>query len=89
MVVVCRTAVDLSGLLQTNPDYESTYVFNNDFAALLPDAPEPGKHIIRAVGGVLINVGEDGGWGCFRLFFTFAIYLHDAFISSRHVKIPR
>ncbi len=23
----------------TNPDYESTYVFTNDFAALLPDAP--------------------------------------------------
>lgn len=23
-----------------NPDYKSTYVFNNDFAALLPDAPE-------------------------------------------------
>jgi UDPglucose--hexose-1-phosphate uridylyltransferase len=24
-----------------NPDYESTFVFVNDFAALLPDAPEP------------------------------------------------
>ncbi|CAI3926052.1 galactose-1-phosphate uridylyltransferase [Commensalibacter papalotli (ex Botero et al. 2024)] len=23
-----------------NPDYQSTYVFNNDFAALLPDAPK-------------------------------------------------
>jgi UDPglucose--hexose-1-phosphate uridylyltransferase len=25
-----------------NPDYESTFVFVNDFAALLPDAPSPG-----------------------------------------------
>ena len=24
-----------------NPDYESTFVFVNDFAALLPDAPSP------------------------------------------------
>ena len=24
-----------------NPDYDSTYVFTNDFAALLPDAPDP------------------------------------------------
>lgn len=24
-----------------NPDYESTFVFTNDFAALLPDAPDP------------------------------------------------
>ena len=33
------TVIPLS--LQTNPDYQSTFVFNNDFAALLPDAPEP------------------------------------------------
>ena len=35
---------DLSSrYVQTNPDYKSTYVFKNDFAALLPDAPEPRK----------------------------------------------
>ncbi|MBW3622144.1 MAG: UDP-glucose--hexose-1-phosphate uridylyltransferase [Armatimonadetes bacterium] len=28
---------------ERNPDYESVYVFNNDFAALLPDAPEGGN----------------------------------------------
>lgn len=27
--------------LQRTPDYESTYVFTNDFPALHPDAPEP------------------------------------------------
>lgn len=27
---------------QRNPDYDGTYVFTNDFAALLPDAPEVG-----------------------------------------------
>lgn len=26
-----------------NPEYESTFVFDNDFPALEPDAPEPGK----------------------------------------------
>lgn len=26
---------------EQNPDYENTFVFTNDFAALLPDAPEP------------------------------------------------
>ena len=32
---------------QVNPDYESTFVFENDFPALQPDAPDPpqGKHI--------------------------------------------
>jgi len=28
--------------LQANPDYQNTYVFDNDFSALLSDAPEPG-----------------------------------------------
>lgn len=27
---------------QRNPDYDSTYWFKNDFAAVLADAPEPG-----------------------------------------------
>ena len=26
-----------------NPDYESTFVFDNDFPALLSDVPKPGK----------------------------------------------
>lgn len=29
--------------LQVNPDYDSTFVFENDFPALQPDAPDPGK----------------------------------------------
>ena len=33
----------LFNLLKENPDYESTYVFENDFPALLQDeAPSPG-----------------------------------------------
>ena len=28
--------------LQINPDYEHTFVFTNDFSALLPDTPAPG-----------------------------------------------
>lgn len=30
-------------LLQVNPDYDSTFLFENDFPALQPDAPDPGK----------------------------------------------
>lgn len=26
-----------------NPDYDSTFLFENDFPALQPDAPDPGK----------------------------------------------
>ena len=36
-----------------NPDYDETFVFTNDFAALLPDvprAPEPGSHLTRLRG---------------------------------------
>lgn len=35
-----------------NPDYDSTFVFTNDFAALLPDAPDPpeGNDLFRAAG---------------------------------------
>ncbi len=28
---------------ETNPDYENTYIFTNDFAALLPDTPKAAK----------------------------------------------
>ncbi|CAI9562495.1 unnamed protein product, partial [Staurois parvus] len=28
---------------QVNPDYKGTFVFENDFPALQPDAPEPGE----------------------------------------------
>lgn len=30
-------------LCQVNPEYDSVYVFDNDFPALLPDVPAPGK----------------------------------------------
>ncbi|ETE57308.1 hypothetical protein L345_16980, partial [Ophiophagus hannah] len=33
--------------VQINPHYESTFVFDNDFPALQPDAPEPGKSSFR------------------------------------------
>lgn len=29
--------------LQVNPDYEDTFIFENDFPALQPDAPDPGE----------------------------------------------
>ncbi len=32
----------LSISFQLNPDYDSTFVFENDFPALQPDAPDPG-----------------------------------------------
>lgn len=37
-----------------NPQYESTFVFTNDFAALLPDAPDPSadQHPLLQVAGV-------------------------------------
>lgn len=37
---LCPGAVRASG--QVNPDYKSTFVFDNDFPALQPDSPEPG-----------------------------------------------
>jgi UDPglucose--hexose-1-phosphate uridylyltransferase len=38
-----------------NPDYESTFVFDNDFAALLPDTPAE-----RVTDGLLVAEGEPG-----------------------------
>jgi len=40
----------------TNPAYESTYVFTNDFASLLPDIPEGGEN----KGGLLVAETENG-----------------------------
>ena len=40
---------EVSSLLlyvQQNPDYTNTFVFTNDFSALLPDAPEPGILVV-------------------------------------------
>ncbi|GAA6076080.1 galactose-1-phosphate uridylyltransferase [Tachysurus ichikawai] len=28
---------------EVNPDYDSTFLFDNDFPALQPDAPDPGS----------------------------------------------
>lgn len=33
----------LRGSVQVNSDYDSTFVFDNDFPALQPDAPDPGQ----------------------------------------------
>ena len=38
---LCPTAVRTSGI--KNDDYKSTYVFPNDFPALLEEGPSPGK----------------------------------------------
>lgn len=38
---LCAGNTRISG--DKNPDYTSTYVFNNDFAALMPDSPEAPK----------------------------------------------
>lgn len=38
---LCPGNVRASGAL--NPDYETTFVFVNDFAAVLPDAPWPAR----------------------------------------------
>ena len=35
---LCPGNARISG--ETNPDYEGTYVFSNDFAALMPDSPD-------------------------------------------------
>ena len=31
--------------VQVNPDYDSTFEFENDFPALQPDAPDPGERM--------------------------------------------
>ena len=36
-----RSRVSSVSPVQTNPQYESTFVFDNDFPALLEDVPEP------------------------------------------------
>lgn len=33
----------VSFLPQVNSDYDSTFVFDNDFPALQPDSPDPGE----------------------------------------------
>ncbi|HYO51153.1 MAG TPA: UDP-glucose--hexose-1-phosphate uridylyltransferase [Chloroflexia bacterium] len=40
----------------TNPHYESTFVFTNDFAALLPDTPEASYD----TGGIMVAESESG-----------------------------
>lgn len=37
------TSVCLFNFLKVNPNYDSTFVFENDFPALQPDAPDPGE----------------------------------------------
>lgn len=39
--LLCPSNTRISG--EKNPDYQSTYVFNNDFAALMPDSPNTPK----------------------------------------------
>uniref|UniRef100_A0A8C6Z0P8 Galactose-1-phosphate uridyl transferase N-terminal domain-containing protein n=1 Tax=Nothoprocta perdicaria TaxID=30464 RepID=A0A8C6Z0P8_NOTPE len=39
---------------QVNPPYEGTFVFPNDFPALQPDAPEPGKASLGAGAGLKV-----------------------------------
>jgi len=34
-----------------NPYYDGTFLFDNDFPALQPDAPNPGNLALAAVGG--------------------------------------
>lgn len=42
--------------LQMNPDYKHTFVFTNDFSALLPDAPAPSKIIAWNIHYELIKI---------------------------------
>lgn len=42
---VCLS-VFLSLFLQVNPNYDSTFIFENDFPALQADAPDPGERHI-------------------------------------------
>ncbi len=43
---LCPTNTRNSGI--TNPDYKTTYAFDNDFAALLPPSEEADKHMDEA-----------------------------------------
>ncbi len=48
---LCPTNERISG--DVNPDYQGTYVFNNDFAALMvdsPDAPESNNPLFKTQG---------------------------------------
>lgn len=46
-----------------NPHYEGTFLFDNDFPALQPDAPSPGNPVGAAAGGAWVR-GEAGPcWG--------------------------
>lgn len=49
---LCPGATRANG--EVNPHYDGTFLFDNDFPALQPDAPDPGTLI-------LITVGEEGG----------------------------
>ncbi|XP_022356766.1 galactose-1-phosphate uridylyltransferase isoform X1 [Enhydra lutris kenyoni] len=51
---LCPGATRANG--EVNPYYDGTFVFDNDFPALQPDAPNPGNLAIAAV-------GPGGGWG--------------------------
>lgn len=44
---LCPTATRPNGVI--NPDYTSTFVFDNDFPALLDNVPEPGEILSDAV----------------------------------------
>ena len=39
---VCVCVLKPQSDLQVNPEYTGTFVFTNDFSALLPDVPTPG-----------------------------------------------
>ncbi len=49
---LCPGNVRASG--ERNPDYESTYTFTNDFAALLPDTPEATQTLHRLFSAVAV-----------------------------------
>lgn len=42
-----------------NPQYEGTFLFDNDFPALQPDAPSPGNSALLLLGGK--EAGPFGG----------------------------
>ena len=45
LVISVMTAWLLCMSVQVNPDYDSTFEFENDFPALQPDAPDPGERM--------------------------------------------
>jgi len=51
---LCPGSIRANG--EKNPEYTSTFVFTNDFSALLPDAPDPGKPAHP-----LLRSGQAGG----------------------------